>query len=50
MSGCSLILGRGKIFSFLYSIQTGSGGTQPPIQWIPGALSGGEGGHILLSS
>jgi hypothetical protein len=30
-----------EIFFFLHSIQTGSGGTQPPVQWVPGAFSPG---------
>jgi hypothetical protein len=29
--------GRVKIYFFL--VQTGSGATQPPIQWVPGVLS-----------
>jgi hypothetical protein len=33
------IPGRGKIFRLLHSIQTGSGATQPPIQWLPGVRS-----------
>jgi hypothetical protein len=28
-------------FSLLHVVQTGSGSTQPPIQWVPGALSQG---------
>jgi hypothetical protein len=31
-----LIPGKGKRFSFLRNVQTGSGPTQPPIQWVPG--------------
>jgi hypothetical protein len=29
----------GEEFSLLHDVQTGSGPTQPPIQWVPGALS-----------
>jgi hypothetical protein len=28
-------------FSLLHGVQTGSGATQPPSQWAPGALSSG---------
>jgi hypothetical protein len=31
----------GSEFSPLHIIQTGSGPSQPPIQWVPGALSPG---------
>jgi hypothetical protein len=32
---------REGTFSFRHHVQTGSGPTQPPVQWIPGALSSG---------
>jgi hypothetical protein len=41
LDGRISIPGRGKIFSLLYSVQTGSGPTQPPIQWAPEDLSPG---------
>jgi hypothetical protein len=31
-------LARARDFSPLYSVQTGSGPTQPPLQWVPGAV------------
>jgi hypothetical protein len=31
----------GRVKNFLHFIQTGSGCTQPPIQWVPKALSPG---------
>jgi hypothetical protein len=31
----------GSRFSFFHVVETGSGSTQPPIQWIPGSLSPG---------
>jgi hypothetical protein len=34
----------GSEFSVPCIIQTGSGPTQPPIQWVPGALSPGQSG------
>jgi hypothetical protein len=30
---------RARDFSLLHNVHTGSGTTQPPIQWVPGALS-----------
>jgi hypothetical protein len=30
-----------KDFSFSLCVQTGSGPTQPPVQWVPGVLSPG---------
>jgi hypothetical protein len=35
------IPGRARDFSLLHSIQTDSGATHPPIQWVPGDLSPG---------
>jgi hypothetical protein len=31
---------QGQDFSLLHSVQTACGPTQPPIQWVPGAISG----------
>jgi len=31
----------GDFFSLLQSMQTGSGSTQPPVQWVTGAPSSG---------
>jgi hypothetical protein len=31
-----------KDFSFSLYVQTGSGATQPPVQWVPGVLSPGQ--------
>jgi hypothetical protein len=36
----------GQKFSLLYIVQTSCGSTQPPIQWVPGALSLGGGGKV----
>jgi hypothetical protein len=48
---------QGRDFSLRYhSVQTGSGSTQPPIRWVPGALSPGlkrpdhKHFHLALSS
>jgi hypothetical protein len=41
LDGRGSISGKGKTFSVLHSFQTGSGRTQPPIQWVPWALSPG---------
>jgi hypothetical protein len=30
-----------KDFSSILCVQTGSGSTQPPVQWVPGVLSPG---------
>jgi len=38
MIGVRIPAGAGN-FSVHHGIQTGSGSTQPPIQWIPGAIS-----------
>jgi hypothetical protein len=37
LDGSRSIPGRGKRFSSLYIVRTGSGPTQLPIQWVPGA-------------
>jgi hypothetical protein len=29
----------GRVKNFLHVVHTGSGSTQPPIQWVPGVLS-----------
>jgi hypothetical protein len=38
MNGAS-IPGRARNCSLLQSVRTGSGATQPPVHWVPGAAS-----------
>jgi len=55
MTGVRIPVGAG-FSSLRHRIQTGSGATQPPIQWVTGALSpgvnrtGGEADHSPPSS
>jgi hypothetical protein len=41
LDGCDSIPGRARDLSLLHIVQTGSGFTQPPIQWASGAISSG---------
>jgi hypothetical protein len=41
-----------KEFSSILCVQTGSGATQPPVQWVPGVLSPGvkRGRGVMLTT